>query len=195
MALSLLKILHSRLHQLVSYTETQRFLRRPIVTKLTLRAGFRRDYGAVTGGFATLPINLPGTRYRKALQARDRIIAFLRKSMPAYVRTHTWIGVSYLAFNVHVPALHDVRVRRALSMAIDRDFITKKLLRGGQQPAYTSEAFTHAMPRGTYGNGPLDWTTDFSTYERCITRGVLGSQLNVIYGNGSVALSKMDAHG
>ena len=41
------------------------------------------------------------------------------------------------------------------------------------------------MPRGTYGNGPLDWTTDFSTYERCITRGVLGSQLNVIYGNGS----------
>ena len=55
----------------------------------------------------------------------------------------------------------------------------------GQQPAYTPEAFTHAMPRGTYGNGPLDWTTDFSTYERCITRGVLGSQLNVIYGNGS----------
>jgi hypothetical protein len=54
----------------------------------------------------------------------------------------------------------------------------------GQQPAYTPEAFAHAMPRGTYGNGPLDWTTDFSTYERCITRGVLGSTLNVIYGNG-----------
>jgi hypothetical protein len=55
----------------------------------------------------------------------------------------------------------------------------------GRQPAYTTEAFTHAMPRGTYGNGPLDWTTDFSTYERCITRGVLGSTLNVIYGNGA----------
>ncbi len=55
----------------------------------------------------------------------------------------------------------------------------------GRQPAYTPEAFTHAMPRGTYGNGPLDWTTDFSTYERCITRGVLGSTLNVIYGNGA----------
>jgi len=54
----------------------------------------------------------------------------------------------------------------------------------GQQPAYTPGAFAHAMPRGTYGNGPLDWTTDFSTYERCITRGVLGSTLNVIYGNG-----------
>jgi len=54
----------------------------------------------------------------------------------------------------------------------------------GQQPAYTPESFARAMPRGTYGNGPLDWTTDFSTYERCITRGVLGSTLNVIYGNG-----------
>jgi len=54
----------------------------------------------------------------------------------------------------------------------------------GRQPAYTPEAFARAMPRGTYGNGPLDWTTDFSTYERCITRGILGSTLNVIYGNG-----------
>src|SRR4051812_37093520 len=54
----------------------------------------------------------------------------------------------------------------------------------GRQPAYTAESFVRAMPRGTYGNGPLDWTTDFSTYERCITRGILGSTLNVIYGNG-----------
>ena len=38
----------------------------------------REDYGTLTAGFATLPINLPGTRYRKALQARDRILAVLR---------------------------------------------------------------------------------------------------------------------
>ena len=37
----------------------------------------RRDYGTLTGGFATLPINLPGTPYRKALQARDRILEVL----------------------------------------------------------------------------------------------------------------------
>src|SRR5580765_78794 len=52
----------------------------------------------------------------------------------------------------------------------------------GQQPAYTPESFAHAMPRGTYGNGPLDWTTHFSTYERCITPRVLRSALNRIYG-------------
>jgi cytochrome P450 len=37
----------------------------------------RRDYGILTDGFAALPINLPGTRYRKALQARNRILHVL----------------------------------------------------------------------------------------------------------------------
>ncbi|WP_397403544.1 peptide ABC transporter substrate-binding protein [Phenylobacterium sp.] len=64
-------------------------------------------------------------------------IALLREQMPGYVRTHTYLGVSYLTYNNSVVALRDVRVRRALAMAIDREFITKKLMRGGQQPAYT----------------------------------------------------------
>jgi len=64
-------------------------------------------------------------------------IAFLRKDIPDYVRTYTYLGVSYLSFNAHVPAFQDKRVRVALDMAIDRDFITGKLLRGGQVPAYT----------------------------------------------------------
>jgi len=38
----------------------------------------RRDYATLTKGFATLPINIPGTPYRKALQARDRILDVLR---------------------------------------------------------------------------------------------------------------------
>jgi hypothetical protein len=38
--------------------------------------------------------------------------------------------------------------------------------------------------RGTYGPGPFDEFADFSLYDRCITRGVLGSLLPVIYGNG-----------
>lgn len=64
-------------------------------------------------------------------------IAFLRERDPAYVRTHTYLGVTYLAFNAAVPAFKDKRVRVALNMAIDRDFITQKLLRGGQTAAYT----------------------------------------------------------
>jgi cytochrome P450 len=38
----------------------------------------REDYDTLTRGFATLPINLPGTTYRKALRARDRIFEVLR---------------------------------------------------------------------------------------------------------------------
>jgi hypothetical protein len=55
----------------------------------------------------------------------------------------------------------------------------------GRMPAYTDRALSRPMPRGTFGNGPLDWTTDFSLYERCITRGIAGSVLRVIYGNGN----------
>lgn len=39
----------------------------------------RNDYDILTRGFATLPINLPGTPYRNALKARDRILAVLRR--------------------------------------------------------------------------------------------------------------------
>jgi hypothetical protein len=55
----------------------------------------------------------------------------------------------------------------------------------GRMPPFTAEGTQRPMPRGTYGDGPLDWTTDFSLYERCITRGILGSTLRVIYGNGN----------
>jgi oligopeptide transport system substrate-binding protein len=69
-------------------------------------------------------------------------IAWLRSRAASrpYVHTHTYLGVAYLAFNngprAVTPALRDVRVRRALAMAIDREFITGKLLRGGQAPTY-----------------------------------------------------------
>ena len=67
-------------------------------------------------------------------------VAFLRKpdGMPDYVKLHTWLGTAYVAFNAKSqPAFGDLRVRQALSMAIDRDFITRKLMRAGQLPANT----------------------------------------------------------
>ena len=43
------------------------------------------------------------------------------------------------------PALRDVRVRRALGMAIDRDVLVNQVLKGGQWPAYN---FTHRKTAG-----------------------------------------------
>ena len=57
----------------------------------------------------------------------------------------------------------------------------------GQMPAVTPQAMRRAAPRdlGTFGNGPFNTTKDFTLYDRCITRGIVGSVLRVIYGNGN----------
>jgi oligopeptide transport system substrate-binding protein len=65
---------------------------------------------------------------------RVRMLRKNPKSAP-YVRSHPFLNSVYLALNItDVPALRDVRVRQAISMAIDRDFITAKVLGAGQVP-------------------------------------------------------------
>jgi hypothetical protein len=56
----------------------------------------------------------------------------------------------------------------------------------GRMPPLTEagEAVNAARTRGTYGPGPFDGIEDFSLYDRCITRGPVGSVLPAIYGNG-----------
>lgn len=54
----------------------------------------RRDYVILTNGFATLPINIPGTRYRKALQARDRILKVLQRAVRERRSAPTGDGLS-----------------------------------------------------------------------------------------------------
>ena len=57
----------------------------------------------------------------------------------------------------------------------------------GRQPAVTPEAQKRRAPRdrGTFGDGPFDTPEDFTLYDRCITRGIVGSVLRVPYGNGN----------
>jgi hypothetical protein len=57
----------------------------------------------------------------------------------------------------------------------------------GKIPSLTpdAEARATARDRGSFGQGPFDGPEDFSLFDRCITRGVVGSILPVIYGNGN----------
>ena len=57
----------------------------------------------------------------------------------------------------------------------------------GRMPAVTPFAETRraSRDRGTFGNGPFNTTEDFTMYDRCITRGIVGSVLRVVYGNGN----------
>jgi hypothetical protein len=56
----------------------------------------------------------------------------------------------------------------------------------GQMPPLTraGEAINASRTRGTYSAGPFNSFEDFSLYDRCITRGPIGSVLPAIYGNG-----------
>jgi hypothetical protein len=57
----------------------------------------------------------------------------------------------------------------------------------GHIPAFTpwAESRRATRDRGSFGEGPFDSPVDFTLYDRCITRGVVGSILPVVYGNGN----------
>jgi hypothetical protein len=57
----------------------------------------------------------------------------------------------------------------------------------GRTPAFTEKALERSAgrDRGSFGEGPFDSTLDFTLYDRCITRGIVGSIMPVVYGNGN----------
>jgi oligopeptide transport system substrate-binding protein len=63
-------------------------------------------------------------------------LGMLKKRMPASVRVADYRGVYYFAFNTRIPPFNDVRIRRALSLAVERDWIAGALLATGVQPAW-----------------------------------------------------------
>ncbi|MET0182305.1 MAG: peptide ABC transporter substrate-binding protein [Caulobacterales bacterium] len=61
--------------------------------------------------------------------------AELRRTAPSYVRVSPYLVVTYFSFNMQRRPFGDARVRRALTMAIDRDFIATKIYKSGEKPA------------------------------------------------------------
>ncbi len=63
----------------------------------------------------------------------------------------------YLAFNTTRPPLDDVRVRQALSLALDRAQLVERVVRGGQEPAYrlVPPALRAASDRARLLNGAI----------------------------------------
>jgi oligopeptide transport system substrate-binding protein len=71
-----------------------------------------------------------------------------RRQFPEAYREDPYQGVYFYRFNTTRPPLNDVRVRRALALAIDRELLTAQVARGGQTPAYN---YTPASPRFASG--------------------------------------------
>jgi oligopeptide transport system substrate-binding protein len=74
---------------------------------------------------------------------------------PKEIRNTPMIGLRYYSFLNTDPVLKDVRVRKALSMVIDRDILAQKVTADGQIPAYG------AIVKGTNGADvtSYEWST------------------------------------
>jgi oligopeptide transport system substrate-binding protein len=60
---------------------------------------------------------------------------WLRRDLGPQVRLEPYLATYMMAMNVTLPPYDDVRVRQALVMAMDRDVLTGKLLKGKYSPA------------------------------------------------------------
>ncbi|MGE4243016.1 peptide ABC transporter substrate-binding protein [Ramlibacter sp.] len=60
----------------------------------------------------------------------------MKKQYPNDIRNSPMLGLRYYSLHNGNPAFKDVRVRKALSMVLDRDILAQKVTADGQAPAY-----------------------------------------------------------
>ncbi len=64
-------------------------------------------------------------------------LSFIQETMPEVLHITPGLTTEFYVFNTEKPPFDDVRVRRALSMAIDRETLVNRVLRTGEVPAYS----------------------------------------------------------
>lgn len=72
-------------------------------------------------------------------------VGVYQRRRPEMINLHPYCGVYFYRMNVSRPPFTDARVRRAFSLAIDRQELTRNVLKGGEQPAF------HYTPPNTAG--------------------------------------------
>lgn len=91
----------------------------PIEERMTEEAAFRTGQLHVT---AVVP---------------NEKIEIYKREQPALLRQETTFASYYFTFNTSKPPLNDPRVRRALTLVINRPALCEKVLRGSRTPSYT----------------------------------------------------------
>jgi oligopeptide transport system substrate-binding protein len=100
---------------------------RPVTAKLIWRPmdNMNAAMRLVLAGGAHIGSDYPPARHH-----------WLQAQYPELVHSYPYLGTYYFAFNTRKPPFNDVRVRRALSMAIDRDWLARKMVDAGNEPAW-----------------------------------------------------------
>jgi oligopeptide transport system substrate-binding protein len=80
-------------------------------------------------------------------------IPFIRRTLKDAFHVAPMLGTYYFTFNTRKPPFDDVRVREALSMVVDREFLADEIWGGAMLPAYSF------APPGIPGYAPVvvDW--------------------------------------
>jgi oligopeptide transport system substrate-binding protein len=89
-----------------------------------------------------------GALHLTASVPTDKISTY-RENSAQLIHIAPYLGTYYYRFNANHPVLADQRVRRALSMTVDRQQIVEHVTKGGQRPAYV---FTPPDTQGYFAN-------------------------------------------
>ena len=89
-------------------------------------------------------------------------VKFIRANLKDQFRLSPYLGTYYFAINTKKPPFDDVRVRQALSMVIDREFLAEQIWGGTMIPGYS------LIPPGVgnYGEPAMMAWKDMSPIER-----------------------------
>ncbi len=84
---------------------------------------------------------------------------FLRRELGDAVHTASRLSVAYIRFNMTLARFQDLRIRQALSLALQREALATKVLAGGETPAYSVvppavSDYQLAVPDLDYGSPP-----------------------------------------
>ena len=92
-------------------------------------------------------------------------LEWAQETMPDELKISSAPGIRYLIVNTEQPHLQDPRVRKALSIAVNREIITTKILKDGSVPV------TNLVPGdlGDYGPNPAPYAN--VPYEQTRRRG------------------------
>lgn len=63
-------------------------------------------------------------------------IGWMKKNIPHTLQLNTFLGVAYLTPNMRRKPFQDIRMRRAISLALDREILTSRILKLGEPAAY-----------------------------------------------------------
>ena len=123
-------------------------------------------------GAIGIPLARPDQFAGRAELTEEEFAAKVKRDEQTRVRAENAVG-SFRSDNAWL-----VKSFRQTSLIVDGD---------GKIPPLTPEAEKRraTRDRGTFGEGPFDKPEDFTNYDRCITRGIVGSVLPVVYGNGN----------